>query len=217
MTVKKNIIYTAILFFVLVSCQHSPKDLKPTYWNNMASTYVLQARESYLLGDTLAAIGLLDRAIELDSLQPDWFLSRGGMLEQIGDSARGFKDFLKSIEIDSTYEEGYYNIGITLREQGRFAESIYYGEKLVSLDSSGWTSYGLAVSYYYVGEFEKALSHLKKYEAVNKDRMWPNYYFGVTYKSLGDTLLAKQYLNRSSEQGNQMAKDELEKLIITSK
>jgi len=213
MTTKKILLFIVFLLLILISCQQNRKNFQ----HAIAYNYILQAHELYENGDTLAAVKFYDKAIELDSLQPDWFYNRGVILEQIGDSIRGFADLLKSIEIDSLYEAGYFAIGATLYEQGKYAESIYYGEKLVFLNPDGWTSYGLGLSYYQIGEYEKALRHLMRYDTVNKDQMWTNYFLGMSYKGFGNMSLASEYLNRASEQGLQEAKEELDKLKTSSK
>jgi len=210
-----GIITFALLSVALLLIPTSGQQIGSKSHHELAHIYALKGQKLYFQGNMLGAIQSFDRAIELDSLQPDFFYNRGHIFLNIGDTARSLANFLKSIEIDSTFEAGYSAVGFLLRKQGRFAESVYFERKLQTLDSSGWASYGMAVSYFYVGEFEKALIHLRIYDAVDIGQEWVSYYLGMTYLNLGDTLTARHYLNRATEQGSQRAKDELKRLNIS--
>ncbi len=207
MKIVRFLIWT--LLFTATSCQQLNKEI--------AISYAMEAEDIIKQGgDTLAALRLYDKAIALDSLEPMWFYNRGIIRENFGDSIRGFEDYKRAIEIDSTFTAGYWVIGLALFDKKKYAETIGYFEKLLSLSPTAWmTYYGLGITYYQLGEFEKAISNFKKSDEFDKsseaDREWTNYYLGLCYKGLGEMETAKYYLNRSAEQGLQEAKEELEK------
>jgi tetratricopeptide (TPR) repeat protein len=204
---KLLLFYTLLLLFSVSSCTWINKQI--------ALSYVLEAEEILAqAGDTLAALRLYDKAITLDPLEPTWIYNRGSIRQNIGDSIGGMEDFRRSIEIDSTFEAGYFAIASALFNQGKFLESIYYSEKIALLNPNAWkNSYGLGLTFYYLGKFEEAILNFRKYDAVDRNYEWTNFYLGMSYKGLGDLEQAKHYLSRAAEQGLQEAKDELEQLL----
>ncbi len=195
-----------ILLFTATSCgQQLNKEI--------AASYAIEA-ENILEqgGDTLTALHLYDNAIALDSLQPLWFYIRGVILQYyVGDLNRAIEDYKKAIEIDSTFAPGYCIIGLALYEKEKYSEAIGYFEKSRFLLPTYWKPYyGFGITYYQLGEFEKAILNLKKSDEVDKSnkvkREWINYFLGLCYKDLGDMEQAIYYLNLSAEQGHPNAK-----------
>ncbi|MDR0332289.1 MAG: hypothetical protein LBI15_02385 [Dysgonamonadaceae bacterium] len=199
----------ALMLFTAISCGQS----REKNAHEQALNYALEAEELFVQGDTIAALQLYDKAIALDSLQSQWFFRRG-MMRRVG-NLLSVEDFKKSVELDPEFVNGHILIASALYRERKYVESIYHSERVLSLNPDAWEmGYGLGLAYYYVGEFEKSIANLKMYDAMDKDRRWVNYYFGLSYKGLGDMEQAKLFLIRAAEQGIEEAKNELEKLDI---
>ncbi len=195
-----------MLLFTVTSCEHvSTKEI--------AARYALKAKDIIEQGgDTLAALDLFDKAIALDSSKSAFFYMRGVITQyNVGDLNQAVEDYKKAIEIDSTFAPSYWSIGRVLCDKEKYSEAINYFEKLRSLSPIDWEPYyRLGVTYYELGEFEKAILNLKKSDEVDESnrvrREWINYYLGLCYKDLGDMEQASYYLNLSAKQGHSDAK-----------
>ena len=206
MTVKKRFgISFLILFLTMFSCGRIRQEI--------ALAYVHKAEEILAQGgDTLAALRLYDRAIELDPLEPMWFYNRGVIREYIGDSIGGLEDFRRSIEIDPTFALGHWGTALALFDREKYLKTLHHLNKVLFFAPGSWrTYYALGLTHYRLREFEEAILNFRKYDAVNQDAEWVNYHLGVSYKGLGNMEKARHYLTRAAEQGLQEAKEELER------
>lgn len=90
-------------------------------------------------------------------------LMSGGVIylqnQQNEDAIRCFRSLL---EIDSTQGNGWYNLGIALRNNEQTEEAIHAFEKALENGGPVHAYYYLGVIYETMGDFEKALTYYRK-------------------------------------------------------
>jgi tetratricopeptide (TPR) repeat protein len=82
-------------------------DLLKRFPNEMR-VWLLRGYLHSLTGEYSAATADLSRAIELNSMEPHLFYSRGTYLFQMGDDTSAIEDFTKALELCDYYKDDYY-------------------------------------------------------------------------------------------------------------
>ena len=95
------------------------------------------------------------------------------------------KSYKKAIELNPNYAEGYYNLGVTLRDLGRLKHSKDNYEKAITLKPNYSEAYNnLGVVFRELGKLEESENSYKKAIKLNPD-------FADAYNNLSFTFLLK--------------------------
>jgi tetratricopeptide (TPR) repeat protein len=101
----------------------------------------------------------------------------------------------KSIQLDSLYFNGWFNLGNAWAKKQDYPKAIQAFNKAVEinpLNEDGWNN--LANSYAAMRDFKNALKYFLKVEALNPNSPKAINNLAVTYYYLGDTAKANEYL-----------------------
>ena len=174
--------------------------------NLTAYDYYLKGREHYVLyrkQDNENAIALFKKALELDSSYALAYAQLGrAYVQRVGrfgfppswvDSAIELGD--KAVSLDPKLSDGYNTLGFAYLAKGRHRKALEFYAKLSEL--SPIDSAGSGLVYWHLGEFEKALRWMKKYQARYPTNPSVNTDVGSTYLVLGDDAKAEEWFNRA--------------------
>lgn len=129
------------------------------------------------------------------------------------------KEFLKSIEIDPNYSNGYLFYADYLKMLGKYEEARVYLDKAIELFPNALINYHVSSGIYFdLGKFDEALQECEKLSEIDKNFM-PNYrrkfalnfYKGEDLKAINEL---NNYLFLSSPQENHH--DELNQIYLES-
>lgn len=131
------------------------------------------AELSFLQGNTNLANAYLDKALELNSINPQVYYLRGIISMSKNDTVQALKQFMKARSQDDTFIDPVYQIAnIYAAQRNPLAEDFYH--LAIQMDPDDWTSYyDLAMYLQDNGNPEKALEIYDTLDA----RMPGNYQF----------------------------------------
>jgi tetratricopeptide (TPR) repeat protein len=118
----------------------------------------------------------------------------GNVLAEVGDYDGAMENYKASLIIAPNWEKAYYNIGVTLSHKGieeekieYLREAITYFEEALRLRPKSYRTYNsIAVNYYTMREYDKALEYIKK--GIKKNPKFPYFYINlglVLYEGYG--------------------------------
>jgi tetratricopeptide (TPR) repeat protein len=99
--------------------------------------YYMEQGNAYLRrGDMAGAIGMFERAVEIDPDNHEAHNSLGASLSAIGDYNRAIGHFRAAVAVNDSFVEGHYNLGRALAEIGSYEEALAELAKTIQLDST---------------------------------------------------------------------------------
>jgi tetratricopeptide (TPR) repeat protein len=105
----------------------------------------------------------------------------------------------KALEVDAAYEEAYYNLGVTYREE-RPSKAIEFFQKAIDLDPNYEIAHReLGWSYRFTDQFPEAEYHLRKAIELDESDGWTYIYLGNTLWGEEDLRAAENYFKKSVE------------------
>lgn len=122
------------------------------------------AQDSYEAGEFEAAIGDLEKAVEIDPADAGAQLLLAQAYEASGDLAKAETAYLASLQIDPKQPQALYNLAIIHRSQGKSAEAIDELERAVQIDRS-FVAARVALGDLYAANGDKPAAR-EQYEAV---------------------------------------------------
>jgi len=140
---------------------------------------------------------------ETDSLDPTSFFCLGNTyLTKFKDFEKAYNAFAKSVNIDSTYTEGFLGLGMTMANKGNFKSAIeFYNKGLDGFKNHPNLMMQKGIAHLNLKEFNAAIKMFKKVSEINiKDHnSW--FYLGLCYQNLNKAIEAisayEQCLNRN--------------------
>ena len=149
------------------------------YWSQGIAyeemNYYEQAMEEY------------DKAIQLDSGDPDYYHSRGNTYGKMGDYESMLKEFNKAITLDPSYADYYLGRGFAYREMGNYVRALEDHDKAISLNPDfAEYYYGRGLAYSDMGNYERALEDYDKAITLNPNSAKYYYGRGLTYGDMGN-------------------------------
>jgi tetratricopeptide (TPR) repeat protein len=88
----------------------------------------------YDLGENDQALLKINKAINLNSTNFEYYNSKGSILAELGRFNESESSYLKSVEINPTDGGGFYNLGYLYGEQSNHKEAIKYYTKAIALN-----------------------------------------------------------------------------------
>ena len=140
------------------------------------------------------------KAVKLDDSIPDVYLLLASphIWRKEHDEAIALAE--KAIAIDPNSAESYAELGMYYRFAGRFEDSIRTTEKAIRLHPyyPDWYLYSLEYSYYYLGQYEKAIEFAKKHLKLIENRggtdtFWQHLILAQNYIRLGQDKDARYH------------------------
>jgi len=188
----KKILFILLLCIVTLSCYSSTKSSKSSSqvkdkdkeFTNQKALAIASVRR----GNFQQALIDLERAEELNKKDPEVFLIKGIIYYGLKDNNAAEESYLKSIKLDDTYTEAYYNLcGLYLFEE-RYDEaiaqcSIAASDPTYRARSSVLTNLGIA--YFRKGDVNKAKQYYDKALEINPAYVYTHNEMGKLYMSIG--------------------------------
>jgi adenylate cyclase len=170
-------------------------DEDPKYawaWTMLGFTYFIDNRYDWNMSGEESFKKMVEfahKSVLLDGSNPDVH----ALLAQIQLSQRNYemaiKEGEKSLLLGPNSAENHAIVGMIYRFAGKFEDSIRMTEKAIRLHPyyPDWYLYSLEYSYYYLGEYEKAINYAKKHIKLIEDQ-------GGTDTSWQHLILAQNYI-----------------------
>lgn len=133
-------------------------------------------------GEFQAAIGEINRAIEIHPKQPDSYVHRAIIYKSNGKLFQAIENYEKSLNLDPNQPEVHYDLAQTLKELKLYEEAITEYNKAIELDPVMIEAYNnLGITYRDMGRFDAAVIYFEK--VIEMD---PKYI--KAYNNLGASL-----------------------------
>jgi tetratricopeptide (TPR) repeat protein len=121
------------------------------------------------------ALNQINQAIQMDSSQLDYFVSRANCYENLGQLPEATRDYIKAADLDPKDKELAYNAGRLLNAQTQYIESIHWLSKALDIDKSYLVAMVTKIgSLIAIKNFDEALSTSNKTLELKKSSL--NYY-----------------------------------------
>lgn len=114
------------------------------------------------------ALADYNRAIALESSDPEIWLNRGVAKEKLADRKGAYADYTQAIELKPDFVKAWLNRGNLLAAQQRYPEALEdYSVAILYQPDYGVAYYNRAITHYRLNQLEKACQDLKRAEKSN--------------------------------------------------
>jgi adenylate cyclase len=181
-------------------------DIDPEYawaWTMLGNTYFIDTRYGWhglREASYKKALECAEKALEIDGTVPDAHALVGVLKVWQKKYDEAIAAAESAIAFGPSDAESHAELGMLYRYVGRFEDSIRMTEKAIRLHPyyPDWYLYNLEYSYYYLGQYEKAIVIAKKHlELINKrggtDTFWQHFILAQNYIRLGQVKEAKHH------------------------
>ena len=147
----------------------------------------------YHMGDLPGAMEIIQKALEADDAEAEWWCNYGIMLNEARHYDEAINAYDKAIEIDTNYPNGHWNKAHTLWLLGKYDESEQAARIGVEKDpksAEAWLNLGTAVVK--LGRLEEAAEYWEKALEIRPD-------FAFAWNNLGNALRDMGRLEESEE------------------
>lgn len=146
-----------------------------------------------LIGHGDEAIAAMQRAIEVDPLNPFWCSDLAWQFWTLGRNQEAMEAVKKSLELDPNFNQALCWQGYLYSEKGMFEEAIAVHQKLAAV-SPPWR-WALVRTYAQAGRKDEAMKLLTEYLGQRKATgRWAGWFLGEIYAALGDKDEAFRWL-----------------------
>ena len=133
-----------------------------------------QAAQAYGKGNQTEALQLANQALAADQNNYKAYSLKGIILAFAGSPEEGIAAVQKSLEIDPSYTQAYFDMAMAQKLGKHYDESIFYFQKVLDVDPKNtWSYYGIATNYADKREKAHALEYLQKAMALDPDHVRP--------------------------------------------
>ena len=147
----------------------------------------------YFMGNTQGALEHIEKAVEADDAEAEWFCNHGILLNEVGRIEEALIAYDKGIEADPDYANSYWNKSHTLWLAERYEEAEGAARKGIEMDpecAEAWLNLGTAVVK--LGRLEEAAEAWEKSIELNPD-------FSFAWNNLGNVLRELGKLEAAAE------------------
>jgi len=145
-------------------------------------------------------VGCAKKSMLLDDSAPDVYALLAQTYYLQKDYDKAINEGEKSLSLGPNSAENHAIVGMIYRFAGRFEDSIRMTEKAIRLHPyyPDWYLYSLEYSYYYLGQYEKAIALAKKHiklieEQGGTDTSWQHLILAQNYIRLGEDKEARYH------------------------
>jgi tetratricopeptide (TPR) repeat protein len=139
------------------------------YDSSMLAPYLERAFQRMEGGYLKGALDDYNHALEIETRNPEIWLSRGIVRERMKDFVGAFSDYTKAIEIQENFVKAWINRANVLVKMDRFKDAVDdYTAALVYVPESAAAYYNRAIARYRLNTLKEACDDLKKSEALGQ-------------------------------------------------
>jgi tetratricopeptide (TPR) repeat protein len=151
---------------------------------NQAHAHFVLAKNLMDVPDLNAALGSMNRSIELDPTMSESYFYRGNIYYGQKNYEAALNDYLKAVELNPNYSEAYYNIGVTYNTTNKFQESIEPLTKAISIIPNEYMYQTRASSFFNLRRLQEAVDDYSKAIAFNPKAGQAYFNRGATYLNM---------------------------------
>src|SRR5205814_611609 len=156
-------------------------ELNPTlaeayYWRGISYLYKINSAQQTIQFQAVDAgpskgyevkyaqtIADLNKAIELDPQNAEWYGGRGGFYLFMNDAKKALEDINKAVEINPKYDEGFKALGSLYQMRNSNDKAIEYFSKAIEINPKNIEAYrDRAMAYESKGDFKNAIADWNK-------------------------------------------------------
>jgi len=143
----------------------------------------------------------LIKANQINPIEADVALDLAKAYRKLKNYEPAYQALSKAIEADTGHlilQQAKLPIAIQLK---KYKEVIETGEKLLTAGTDGNVIKDVGMAYYYLKNYEKAISYFKTLEVISAQNESSLYYTSLCYRNLNNFKLAADYAKKTIEEG----------------
>lgn len=143
----------------------------------------------------------LIKANQINPIEADVALDLAKAYRKLKNYEPAYQALSKAIEADTGHlilQQAKLPIAIQLK---KYKEVIETGEKLLTTGTDGNVIKDVGMAYYYLKNYEKAISYFKTLEVISAQNESSLYYTSLCYRNLNNFNLAADYAKKTIEEG----------------
>jgi len=118
---------------------------------------------------------------------------------RLGESEKSLEAYQMALKLNPAEPTTYGNMGFLFFQKGDYQKAIELYKHAIQLDSMYTDAYfNLGSSLGMTGNFKEAAHNFHKCLNLNPNNAKANYFLGITYRSMNDSIQAKKYLDIAS-------------------
>jgi Tfp pilus assembly protein PilF len=142
------------------------------------------------------------KAIQMEPNNKEVVYNLGLVYFQLEDYVNAKQHFLKAINLDPQFANAYNNLGATYMQLKQWKEAVAAFQKALAnpfYKTPEWAFYNLGMSYYRLGEYDKAVDAVK--DSIRRDKSFPLPYYvmALAYNKLERFGDAADVMDRAIE------------------
>lgn len=133
-----------------------------------------QAAQAYGKGNQEEALHLANQALAADANNYKAYSLQGIIQAFAGSPEDGIASVQKSLEINPSYTQAFFDMAMAQKLGKHYDESIFYFQKVLTVDPKNtWSYYGIATNYADKRDKAHTLDYLQKAMALDPDHVRP--------------------------------------------
>jgi len=145
----------------------------------------------------------IDKALEINPLQPEAFAARGLMYTYTQKFGKAETAFLRAVELNPQLRIARHNYGFMLWKEARYRESLQQLDVAIEIDPLAKpTNFLIGDSLARLAEFQKAITHYQHCQSVLPEYVWCYSGLADIYRILGRLDFAKTNMDKSYQVEN---------------
>jgi len=181
-------------------------EVDPDYawaWTMLGFTYFIDTRYGWQRSRDESLKKMVEcaqKSVAIDASDPDVHTLLAKIHSWQKEYDKAINEGEKAVSLGPNSAENYANLGMTYRYVGRFEDSIRMTEKAIRLHPyyPDWYLYSLEYSYYFLGQYEKAIDIAKKHIKLiesrgGTDTFWQHLILAQNYIRLGQEKEARYH------------------------
>ncbi len=153
--------------------------------------------------DYLNALKNMDKAIQLNSKEANYYNSRGWINDKLNRIPEAISDYTKAIRIDPNIKQAYNNLAYDLNEQGRYSEALEKADQAIKISPNYANLYNQkGFSLYKLGHLEEGLENITRALQIRPSYGGAYFNRAIIYAEQGDLEKALFNLARAIEINN---------------
>ncbi len=168
--------------------------------NVYAQRHYETALDLFEQGQYDKALAQIDKAIQKNPQNPDYYSTRGVFLHRMNDPIRATEAYQDAIRVAPDHCFSHYNLGLIYMRQNKILQAISEWEAVIKVKPRDVDAiFNIAVSLSHLGKSKQAVPFYEKVIQIQPTHVQAHQNLGVIYRDQNDFAKAKFHLNKLRE------------------
>ncbi|MFZ5952108.1 MAG: tetratricopeptide repeat protein [Candidatus Rifleibacteriota bacterium] len=146
------------------------------------------------------ALAQIDKAIQKNPQNPDYYSTRGVFLHRMNDPIRAIEAYQDALRVSPDHCFSHYNLGLIYMRQNKILQAISEWESVIKVKPRDVDAiFNIAVALSHLGKSKQAVPFYEKVIQIQPTHVQAHQNLGVIYRDQGDFTKAKFHLNKLRE------------------